>query len=532
MSFNFDDIVAGLNRMGRKAEQTATDTKQKAQWTWEALQGDFNPNRSMGQIGLDTAVSLIPGVDTVMDVRDLIANIIALTATPNNPMAWFNLLLTLIGFIPGLGSVAKGVVKLVFVKLRPLIKHADDLTNASKMVKYLDEAFDAALPSITQYLTHPSVQKFLTTARVPDVVKWVATGIRSTAGKIDPATLKAQFNTAAQSIKGMLEELRPWLPTAAAQKVKQVLDGIVLVQRNFDKSVDTFMQPLREMMLHLAKRLDDMHWVAHSQQLNKGWMAPLSEQGSKRLIAKHKPKWVKTKKPILFEQLTPKRFRSEAAYREGIEKGAPALNDDAIKSFAKGVKARPLRDGEALYRVVDPTSGSLSTCWITESVWKEINANPALAREMWRGKLAVRPDWNQNGSYVKFTYDKARDGEITVWEGPTAMQWLGKPDELSEGFLEGGLTQVVWQPMKWDPASSKMVPNQLKNAQADDFAKTHFPDMVEGDVIKNADGSKKDIGVRTQINDPRIEGPFETGWGFKDFEDQHNIMGLPNPLKE
>lgn len=33
-------------------------------------------------------------------------------------------------------------------------------------------------------------------------------------------------------------------------------------------------------------------------------------------------------------------------------------------------------------------------------------------------------------------------------------------------------------------------------------------------------------------NDPRIEGPLEIGWGSKDFEDQHNLFGLPNPLKE
>jgi hypothetical protein len=27
-------------------------------------------------------------------------------------------------------------------------------------------------------------------------------------------------------------------------------------------------------------------------------------------------------------------------------------------------------------------------------------------------------------------------------------------------------------------------------------------------------------------------GPLETGWDFKDFEDQHDLIGLPNPLKE
>ena len=178
MSFSFEDIVKGINRWKHSAKSAAMDAKQKANWVWEALQGDFNPNRSVGQIGLDTAVCLIPGIDTVMDIRDLIANIIAIVAAPANGMAWFNLVLTLIGFIPGLGSVAKGVVKIVFVKLKPLIKSADDLTNASKMRQYLDEAFDAALPSIVQYLTHPKVQKFLTEAGVPDVIKWVAKSIR------------------------------------------------------------------------------------------------------------------------------------------------------------------------------------------------------------------------------------------------------------------------------------------------------------------------------------------------------------------
>lgn len=532
MSFSFDDIVKGINRWKHSAKSAAMDAKQKANWVWEALQGDFNPNRSVGQIGLDTAVCLIPGIDTVMDIRDLIANIIAIVAAPANGMAWFNLVLTLIGFIPGLGSVAKGVVKIVFVKLKPLIKSADDLTNASKMRQYLDEAFDAALPSIVQYLTHPKVQAFLTNDRVPDVVKWVAKSIREVVSKINPAGLKVQFNDKANSLKDILNTLSPFLPASAGPRVKKVLDGIVTVQRDFDGAVNKFMEPMQAVMLRLADRLDEMHWVAHTQQLNKGWIAPLSEQGSKRLIAKHKPAWVKTTPPIKFRQLEPERFRLKLEYTKGLKQGAPELDDTAIRSFAKGAKARPLRDGETLYRVVDPTSGSLSTCWITESVWKEINANPALAREVWRGKLAVKPGWNQNGTYVKFTYNKARDGDITVWEGPTAMQWLGDKGNEAQGFLEGGLTQVVWQPMRWDPARKEMVPHQLKNAKADGFESAHFPDMVEGGVIRNDQGVAKPSGVRTQINDSRIEGPFETGWGFKDFEDQHNLIGLPNPLKE
>ncbi|WOB07042.1 hypothetical protein [Piscinibacter gummiphilus] len=520
MSFSFEEIVKGINRWKHSAKSAAMDAKQKANWVWEALQGDFNPNRSAGQVGFDTVVCLIPGVDTIMDIRDLIANIIAIVAAPTNGMAWFNLVLTLIGFVPELGSVVKGVVKIVFVKLRPLLKSADDLTHASKMVKHMDEAIDAAMPSIVQYLNHPKVQKFLTTTGVPDVIKWTAKSIRELVSKIDPATLKAAFNEKAESLKSILQYLRPLLPASAGPKIKNVFDGIVTVQKNFEGAVNKFMGPLHAMMLHLAKRLDEMHWVAQSQQLNKGWIAPLSEQGARRLMAKHRPAWVKTAPPAEFKQLDPEKFRRKLDYVTGVKAGAPQLDDTAIRSFTAGAKARPLKDGETLYRVLDPTSGSLSTCWIPESVWKQINADPAKAREMWRGQLAVKPEWNQNGTFVKYTYNKARDGDITVWEGRTSMQWLGPTGDHSAGFLEGGLPQIVFDPKK-----------QIRNAQPDNFVSAQFPDMVEGTVIRKADGAAQPSGVRTKINDPRVEGPFETGWGFKDFADQHDLIGLPNPLK-
>lgn len=115
-----------------------------------------------------------------------------------------------------------------------------------------------------------------------------------------------------------------------------------------------------------------------------------------------------------------------------------------------------------------------------------------------------------------------------VWEGPTAAQYMGKPGNASEGFLEGGLNQVVFDPGK-----------QIRDVKPDTFAIANpevrgvqFPDMVEGGIIRNSDGSPKRHGVREKINDPRVEGPFETGWGYKDFEEQHDIIGLPNPMKE
>lgn len=44
------------------------------QWIWETIQGDFNDNQSTGQVVTGTVISMIPLVDQICDVRDLVAN--------------------------------------------------------------------------------------------------------------------------------------------------------------------------------------------------------------------------------------------------------------------------------------------------------------------------------------------------------------------------------------------------------------------------------------------------------------------------
>lgn len=513
MGFDFSDILKAINREVREAGQTAKTAKQKAVWVWEAIQGDFNPNRSMGQVGLDTAVSLVPGIDTVMDIRDLIANIIAIVRTPASGFAWFSLVLTLIGFIPELGSVAKGVVKLVLVKLRPLLRHVDDLTSTSKVLKAVDQAFDEALPEIMTYLRDPRVQKYLTKARIPDVVKKVTGLIRIAAGKVNPTTLKTLFTQRANDLKAILDDVADWLPDATTGRIKQIKDGITRIQREFNRHVDKFVAPAKAIMERIAQRLDDMYWVAWTQQVNKGWIAPVSEAGSRRLIAKHKPKWVKTGGKPENPQFAPSDFQKRTKFSSQVAKGAPNLSKSEMESFAdiasRPVKARALRDGEKLYRIVDPTSGTWSSCWITEDVWKQIN-NTADPRATWRSKLAVKPEWNQNGQYITYTHNSARDGAVMVWEGPTAMQHLDEND-----YLEGGFNQIVMHP--WESVRG-MKPDNIINDVS-------MPDMVDGGTLQ------RPSRVRVSSTDPRIDGPHLTGWGFKDFDDQHDLIGLPNPNK-
>lgn len=85
-------------------------------WGWETLQGDFNENPSTGQIVTNAVVTMIPVVDQVADVRDIVANLKLLVWDKryNEFFPWLALFFTLIGLIPVLGSALKGVLKTIW----------------------------------------------------------------------------------------------------------------------------------------------------------------------------------------------------------------------------------------------------------------------------------------------------------------------------------------------------------------------------------------------------------------------------------
>lgn len=87
-----------------------------AQWVWGAIQGDFNEDPTFGQIVLNTILTLIPVVDQVGDLRDLVANLKLLIWDKKYKeyAVWVALFFTLLGLIPELGSLLKGILKVVW----------------------------------------------------------------------------------------------------------------------------------------------------------------------------------------------------------------------------------------------------------------------------------------------------------------------------------------------------------------------------------------------------------------------------------
>ncbi|MEM6472768.1 MAG: hypothetical protein AAF802_24615 [Planctomycetota bacterium] len=127
----------------KQATTSALDSV--GQWIWGTIQGDFNKDQSISQLAVNTLLGLIPIVDQVLDVRDIIAglkDIILFYMMDEEEQAeqedvlgisyelwiWINVFIIALGSIPIVGSAVKGVVKGILHYLKQLGKVAGDLS--------------------------------------------------------------------------------------------------------------------------------------------------------------------------------------------------------------------------------------------------------------------------------------------------------------------------------------------------------------------------------------------------------------------
>lgn len=95
-------------------------------WFWGVLQGDFNEDASLSQTIVGSIITAIPILDQLADIRDVIANLHQLSKDSSDKWKWIALAITLIGLIPVLGSLLKGVFKTLVKFLKQGGKHADE----------------------------------------------------------------------------------------------------------------------------------------------------------------------------------------------------------------------------------------------------------------------------------------------------------------------------------------------------------------------------------------------------------------------
>jgi hypothetical protein len=488
------------------------------EWIWGALQGDFNPDRTNGQIGFDMGVSLVPVVDTILDLRDLVANIRLYRKDPDNKVTMFLIATTAIGFIPEIGTVAKSGLRLVWVYLKPLIKHADDFTNVSKLVALTNRACDLALPRLTEYLQHNQIAKWATRGKIPDVYKFISKNIRAVGDKIHPAVLKRLLNEKFDALRALFKKIRMIVRPYIRTELDDILKSLDEFQKAISECIQEYAQPIRTVLKVLSKRLDDQAWRVEILRTNRGWIAPISEVGSARLINAMPPPWVKRVKGSMdFPPLDLKSDELAALLKN--HPNHPQLHPSIVATFSeRGTKLVPdnILGPQKLYRIIDPTSEGAGMFWMSDA---EFKATKSL--DEWRRRFGVKPEWNQNGWFVEY---EVQAGEtLAVWRGPAASQKLAG----TAYYLEGGGEQIVFFPGKRDEMHTVMPRVDPKTGEdIRDYAgnldrRVEFTDVA---------GEKTPVKLRKRITDPHIKGPIETGWGATDYsveEAKKIILNLP-----
>jgi hypothetical protein len=511
-----DDTLDAFNEV--RGEDKPEDVG-LGEWIWGALQGDFNTERTAGQIGFDMVVSLIPVVDTVCDLRDLCANVRQYRKDPSNKITLFFIATTVIGFFPEVGTVAKSALRLVWIYLKPLVKHADDITNVSKLVKAANRACDAALPKITEYLQHNRVVQWATKGKLPNMYQFVAKTVREASDKLSPATLGRLLNEKLDSLKALLQKIRLIVPSTIREEIDEFVKWIDTKGRAMGSAIQGFVQPVRTVLKVFAKKLDDHAWKVHAYRTNRDWIAPISESGSAKLINAKPPKWVKTLSGKMeYPPLKMKQKKIQALNKSYPDH--PPLQDWLVQTFSGrgGIRADTITGPAKLYRIVDPSNDGAGMFWITE---KEFKANKTRAE--WRSRSAVKPEWNQNGWFVEY---EVKVGEtLPVWRGPAASQKL----EGTNYYLEGGGEQIVFFPgcrdemVQAKPRIDRATGELLIDKDGKVDHRIEYTDVT---------GEMAPAKIRSKIMDPHIKGPIETGWGATDYtpeEAARILLTVPAP---
>lgn len=488
-------------------------------WLWESIQGDFNQDRTAGQIVFDTAISMVPGVDQVCDVRDIIANCKQINDDKSNTWAWIGLVLTLVGLIPTLGSLLKGVLKIFFLFIRRF------------GLNHLVRAVDETMGWVITLLRRREVAKYWKALRWDRVFHELARQTRIVRGRVTQAQLLKAFDRAVLLMRNLLGKVAD-IPLVGS-RAQETIDLVVGIRKIADKYIGKVLAPVQRILDTIIKRLEFEDMVQRRGIVNTGnfhFSGTLPEAHAVTLMRRvdPPPSWLGKGEPTRNMPLVPRKVRAHVD--EMAEKDFPKLTDGQIKSFAQGMRADTIKGPAKLYRVVSPSNSGAGADWMTEEVFDTImkSSDP---KATWRKHLAVWSDWNPNGQFV--VYELKAGERLNVWRGPASAQ---TKDTLPDHHLEGGYEQIKFDAaVEYDAAGKpgkKILGDSQEYYSVDETTGAMTRSSMTHEKWKGlpAHEQVKHVSLRTKINNPHILGPVDTGWGTTDFGSQMNDvrLGLPN----
>ncbi|ATG47764.1 hypothetical protein CEW89_09430 [Celeribacter ethanolicus] len=424
-----EDERAWYEKAATAIVQSASDA---ASWTGGVLAGDFNEEMSTGQIITNAVVTAIPVVDQVADVRDLVANGKALVWDKryNEIAVWVGVFACLIGLVPSLGSLAKGVIKVIW-------RNAGEI---GRVLVYINKA-------LFKMGKAPNGYRF-----VRQLADDVVAQVGFVAGKFDDflGVLAEKIALARHIMPGKVAEAlatlemvramsRQKLDEAAHAIRDKILQGLA---RHASRAYSVL--PAQSIVVRRATKLiiemgPFPNWERHMGR--PGFDASAIEAGARQTadtdrvrIAAIKRSAGQWKNEILADlHAHAKRTGLSKAEKDAVNALIASANHskflETLETFGAKPTYRIFQPGDRVYRVISNEGGISGRFWSPE--------RPPRTEAEWRSRDAVRNDWNNGGAYVVADVPPppaAFEGEI----GPQDLSAAGKPGMM----LDGGGTQT------------------------------------------------------------------------------------------
>ncbi len=357
-----------------------------AEWIWVVIQGDFAEEQSTAQVVTGTVISMIPLVDQICDVRDIVANCKKINEDTSNKWAWVALVLTLIGLFPTLGSLVKGCLKILFAYGRKAMLHAGKAALDADLWKAVSPYIEAGIRKLNDFLARPEVRATLSRMHIDNPYQYLSDQVRALAAKVNTASLTAAFDKRLEDFKSLMSHVQRWGGEAMATKAGQLIQTVNRVRRQANSKLEEVLQPVQQFLDRTAKRLELEH--AHTYRAATNVTTPhsftkLTLDAEITALKKAPPEWVRVgtsgrHPPAQKAPTVPPRH-----FDIGDTNPAPGAKN-AYETFAADVRPDRLTAGTKIYRVLDPKSAENSICWMTEAEFLKLKS-----KKEWRERFAV-----------------------------------------------------------------------------------------------------------------------------------------------
>lgn len=531
------------NAFSRLLDNTWNATSDAWEWLRGVLLGEWEEDKSLSQIVADAMAGFVPGVGTIITIRDLIAVIVRLAKHPekrDDIDEWILLIAMLLPLIiTVIGAAAAGVGALVGAELGAFLR-AVALTLVKKG--------GATLKVLAEFLQahgYGDVIKALRQIKFSKYRKEVADGLNAQIDKLIGLT---------KEFKKKLEKLdSDWLPDWIPGR-DYLVDGI--------KHCETFIKQLIELrnkakdmipkaLIEMDERLGALLAGDIKTAINGKHTVPTGQAAPK--VEKLEPNTGRPENGTLKNERTPEpentrrlgerrivqfrvdKHRQEYRYvnDKGIPVGAkpyhegkttyefPAMEEEAWKAQSKAVE-EGYPDLDALDRRgrqklsyatfhevrkadLPPDSKAVRVIPHDGEDFKETGEFwtrelPEDGRQL-RAGTAVKENWNKNGSYVELTVppkghpvwkelgQDPNNPTLKGWEGPAAAQRYQYTDPKTgkrideDMYLPGGDDQLFF-----DSAQLQIL---KKHGFISERSPTNFPDYDP--TVVNPDGTLGNI---------------------------------------